>query len=363
MIYNGIYLIHESSLEELKVLIESSLDESIIQSASAFNAERTQNISIDENKTANIDIKGILVKQPNKILDYFGVEYTAYSEIIEQTEAANKAGVDKISYKINSPGGNIDGLYDAMKAISSSKVKTESVIDGMAASAAYMLASQSKKIIAKNEISLIGSVGVVATYRVGSDSKEITNRESPKKRPDLSTKEGESVIKDELDDIFDVLVAKIASGRKTTAEIVKNSFGRGSVMTAGKALEAGMIDKIGYKVKKTEEITNAFDSTENIESTQNEVIMDLETLKEKHPDLYKAVYEIGFTDAKKEDEVVEEPKAEEPSIEEVVQAAVAKALQAARKEDKVDAAQKQDEDINADTQQKNELADLGWKVF
>jgi ClpP class serine protease len=156
-------------------------------------------------------------------------------------------GADRIILDVNSPGGYVDGLYSTMNVIENIPVPVSARVGGMAASAAYMLASMANDISAENELSMIGSVGVATSASVNKYSKEIANTDSPKKRPDVSTADGEAAVREELDDVYSVIVERIAKGRGTTVDTVNMMYGQGAVMTARKAVQRGMIDKVGFE--------------------------------------------------------------------------------------------------------------------
>jgi len=148
-----------------------------------------------------------------------------------------------------------------------------------------MLASQTDTITAKTEMSLVGSVGV-ATTRVAWDlTKDITNTDSPKKRPDVTTKKGVKAVQEELDDIYEILAEMISDGRGVSLDTVKKKFGEGAVMTARTAKKKGMIDAISVENKPTaKSAANQGDK------------MDAKQLKTEHPDVYAAVFEAGQKD-------------------------------------------------------------------
>lgn len=230
---------------------------------------------------ATISIRGPLVKTRSRMLDYFGVEHTSYSEIEEQTRSAVSNGAKKIVYVIDSPGGDANGILIGMDAIKNAGVPTVAVGDGYLTSGSYMLASQASEIQARNDLVIVGSVGVARDYFVSSYLKSITNRDSENKRPDPKTEEGVSAIQDELDDFFQPIAERVARGRSTSIEAVKKDYGHGAVMTARTALSKGMIDGIMQSNQPAKPAAK-------IGAT-----MDPKTLKEEHRSTYDAVFNAG----------------------------------------------------------------------
>lgn len=239
------WLMTQSEIERLEK-IEASAPADFNAWKDGRNVEAVAGFRMD-GRTAIVPVVGPLLPARSELYDYFGIEHTAYSDIRKGVADSERMGADRIILDINSPGGYVDGLYGTMNAIESAGVPVSARVGGMAASAAYMLASMAGDISAENELSMIGSVGVATSASVNKYSKEIANTDSPKKRPDVSTADGEATIREELDDVYSVIVERIAKGRGTTVDTVNMMYGQGAVMTARKAVQRGMIDKVGFE--------------------------------------------------------------------------------------------------------------------
>ena len=230
---------------------------------------------------ARIRVNGILTPKPDRFAAFFGGANTSYDEIISAIDAANernpKGGI--VMEIGSSPGGNMEGLIPAMDAVRSSPIPIRAEVVDSAHSAAYGLASQAKGgLYAAHRATMFGSVGVVTSRNVKSSFVDITNEESPNKRPDATTEDGKKAIQEELGKVFGIFADTIAMGRGTTKEMVVKSFGRGASFPAGVALEAGMIDG----VKST--------SGEKSSAGKTEVVnMTLEELKKEHRALYDEI--------------------------------------------------------------------------
>jgi ClpP class serine protease len=91
---------------------------------------------------------------------------TSYESVSSQVNRAITAGSTKLTFYIDSPGGEVSGLFGLASFIASlpSKygVETVAVTDGMATSAAYVLAASCQTILATSS-SIIGSIGVIMT--------------------------------------------------------------------------------------------------------------------------------------------------------------------------------------------------------
>lgn len=176
-----------------------------------------------------------------------------YAAIVAAVGRADKdPGVRSIVLMVNSPGGTVEGVAQAALAIRNAAKPTVARVSYLAASGAYWLASQAKRIEAEVGTVMVGSIGViVATWDWTKALEEfgvkriiITNTKSPKKFSDPATDEGRADIVQGLDDIFAEFVSAVATGRKVSAETVEQTYGQGAVLIAAKAVDAGMIDGI-----------------------------------------------------------------------------------------------------------------------
>lgn len=257
-------------------------------SYAAANGGNTSRLLTVAGNNAEISVRGVITKTPSFLAMLFGGGNTTYSEIVSAlAEAQADDAVDNITLAIDSPGGQFDGLFDAIAAIQTTKKPIKAVVSGVAASAAYAIASQADEIVATNKAARIGSVGVVATFGVSDREVTVTSTEAPKKRPDVTTQEGVDMVREELDALHEIFVDAIAEGRGTTVKEVNAEFGRGATLLAGEALKRGMIDAIdGVESAKS---TTATSGGKQPEARS----MDRKTLQAQHPDVYAAVHDEG----------------------------------------------------------------------
>lgn len=243
--------------------------------------------------TAEISIRGVLTPTPNFMAYLFGGGNTTYPEIVSAIAAAEQdPNVKKIEYAFDSAGGSIDGMFDAVAAMKDAAKPSKAIITNKAASAAYALASQADEIVATNRAARVGSIGVATSIHVSEDVVDITSTNAPKKRPDVTTKKGQAIVREELDAFHELFADAIAEGRSTTADKVNADFGQGATLLAEDALKRGMIDSVaGVVLKPVVENTK---STAASGGNQKEAIaMDLSTLRTEHPVLFEAVVQTG----------------------------------------------------------------------
>ena len=157
---------------------------------------------------------------------------------------------------VDSPGGDVIGAEEAAAAVRSlaRKKRVVAMVDGIAASAAYWIVSGASEIV----VTPSGAVGNVGVYAVHEDLSEAANKlgvqttliaSSPEKvegnpfeklsdpaRADMQSK---------VDRYARVFQQDVAIGRRTTLTNVRANFGKGRMVLARDAVQAGMADKIG----------------------------------------------------------------------------------------------------------------------
>ena len=300
------WLLEQTVLNDFRVAMSSGFIPTASDVAEFETALASSRISRVEDSKAVIDVKGVITKQPNIFASLFGGGNATYPEIISALEAAeNNPSVNSITLSIDSPGGQFDGLFDALSALQSVSKPVTAEVSNVAASAAFAIASQADEIVASNKATRFGSVGVVATLNTADDEISISSSKAPKKRPNVKTEEGLKVVIEELDAMHDIFVEAIADGRNTTSDNVNSNFGEGATLLAEESLKRGMIDRIGFASKSTQTIAAV--SGTKLEANK----MDLKTLQAQHPDVYAAALELGVNQER--DRVVAHLTLAEPS--------------------------------------------------
>jgi len=266
------------------------------------------------NGVAHIPIVGELTPSASTCGAFSMQGETEYGFIAEACRAADAdPAVSSVVFDINSPGGYVDGVDQAAQAMAAIAKPTEARVSGMAASAAYWLASQADKIVATSPADEFGSIGVAmewydddeAMAKKGVAHRVFTSSDAPDKRPDYSTDEGKATLVKQLDALHKVFVFRVAEGRNVSPDKVNKDFGRGGVLIASAAKAAGMIDHIeGVSIarpRQTMENAGSASSAAAI-STANkpkEVRMDLAQLKAEHPDVYQTAKAEGIAEGMK----------------------------------------------------------------
>jgi signal peptide peptidase SppA len=199
---------------------------------------------------AVLNVVGPIFRYANLFTSMSGA--TSIQELATRFRAAvDDPNVKSILLNIDSPGGEVSGISELATAIYEARKKkmVAAYVDDMAASGGYWLASSAGHIVAA-DTSKLGSIGVIATITEkqqedGVKVHQFVSSVSPRKRPDLDSKDGRAQIQQVVDDLAGVFVTAVARNRGVSAEDVVSQFGKGSIVVGAKAVAVGMADEIG----------------------------------------------------------------------------------------------------------------------
>ena len=171
------------------------------------------------------------------------------------TALAGDTNVRAVLLVINSPGGSVGGgesLHDAVAYVAAVK-PVVAVMQGVAASAAYMMAAPATRIVARPS-TLTGSIGVFLQTgdvgdllsRLGIQTEALVSGPL-KDQPNFfhgMTPQGRQVMQGIVNDLYDQFVTIVATGRHMTPEAVR-SLADGRAYTGRQALPLGLVDRLG----------------------------------------------------------------------------------------------------------------------
>jgi ClpP class serine protease len=212
--------------------------------------ENTGNRVEMRGQTAVLSVKGPIIRHADLLSNASGL--TTVEHLAQDFHAAiENPAVRNILLRVNSPGGQVNGIADTAEMFRNSPKPVTAFIDGLGASAAYWLASAAESVYGSID-SFAGSIGVVATLtdRKAAEEKEgikryqIISSQSPRKLMDPSTEDGHASILEMVDSLGDLFVNRVAGYRGVEAAHVLSEYGKGSVKPARLAEKAGMIDGI-----------------------------------------------------------------------------------------------------------------------
>lgn len=210
-----------------------------------------------KNGIAHIPIKGILIKEVPRIFTFFGIQATSYLDIEQQVkQAVSDPKVKSIVLDVDSPGGLVSGVMETADAIRAAReIKpVTAVVDEIAASGAYWLASQAS-IITASRTAQIGSIGVFSVYVDYSDyAKKIGAKVHVIKSGEHKgmgvvgapiTEKQIAGIQNIIDQLAENFVDSVVMGRgKKKKDIEKCATGQ--IWLSGEAMSLGLIDNV-YK--------------------------------------------------------------------------------------------------------------------
>ena len=203
---------------------------------------------------ATIPVRNVLTKDWSWWNYYLG--WSSYDQIAHDLEVAIASPeVRGILLSIDSPGGMVDGCAELGERIMAARDSGKPLVvhvDGMAASAAYWIASAASRITLA-PTAMVGSIGTVMTFTdwskyeqaLGVATIEIVSTQSPKKRPNPAEAAGKAQLQVHVDALAEVFLNAVAAQRAVSVEVVKRDFGQGDVFVGQRALDAGLADALG----------------------------------------------------------------------------------------------------------------------
>ena len=181
----------------------------------------------------------------------------AHAEFAHRIDAAAaNPDVGHIVLPVDSPGGTVSGTPESAAAVARAqaiKPVTAHVLS-LGASAAYWAISPAGKINL-NPSAQVGSIGVIGMHMDVSKALEAAGLTPTLVRSAQFKGEGNAFeplseearahLQSEVDESHAEFVRTVAAGRKVSMAKVNSDFGQGRVMSAHKAVAAGMADHIG----------------------------------------------------------------------------------------------------------------------
>ena len=207
-----------------------------------------------------MDISGIIsTKEKRKALP-FGEKVSIVSRVQEELKrAAQDKEIKGLILRINSPGGTVtasDIIYREIKEFKEKRnIPVVACMMDVAASGGYYISLAADTIIA-HPTSITGSIGVIAIkFNAGKLMEKIGVKDESIKSGDKkdllspfrpNTEEEKAILKEIIAGLHQRFVETIAENRKELAKDKIKELADGRVYTARQAVEAKLIDKIGY---------------------------------------------------------------------------------------------------------------------
>lgn len=203
---------------------------------------------------AVIPIHGILTKKSEAFDDVLGM--TSYEKIREEIEEALiDEEVETIILDIDSPGGEVNGLFDLAdfiyEARKSEKKKIVAIANDDAYSAAYAIASSAEKVFV-SRTSGVGSIGIIASHidQSGFDEKQgikyttvfAGNRKNDLNPHEPITSESLESLQEEVDRLYEMFLQLIARNRGLSTEKIRST--EAGLYFGERAIEIGLADEV-----------------------------------------------------------------------------------------------------------------------
>lgn len=204
---------------------------------------------------AVIPIQGVMTSRMNMFSRISGGTSTQQVGVWLKALAADSS-ISDIILDVDSGGGDAQGNEELVKIIRQVKETKNvvAVVTGIAASAAYYVASAADTIV-MTPSSEVGSIGTFMVHRENSkanqdagrtftiiragENKALLNDVEP-----LSDK-AETLAQDRINSHYQMFVAAVAKNRGVSPETVLKNFGQGKTFLADQAIKIGMADEIG----------------------------------------------------------------------------------------------------------------------
>lgn len=211
--------------------------------------ERTYYTSFDEAPKGSVHmlrVEGGIMKQ-----DYCEAMGTASMK--QQLQQADRhENIRAHVLLIDSPGGTVDGTKDFADAIKATTKPVVAYVDGLAASAAYWIASSANEIVASNDTTMLGSIGTMISLRDNSKWYEemglvehhiFADKSKDKNRTYLEALEGnyKPIKEQSLNPINEIFLAAVRANRPD----VDASTLTGKVFLAQDAVGFALADHVG----------------------------------------------------------------------------------------------------------------------
>lgn len=171
-------------------------------------------------------------------------------------ELMNDPEVGAIVLDVNSPGGQVGGIDEVSSMIYESRGRKPivAVANHWMASAAYYIGTASDEVVVTPS-GEVGSIGVFAVHQdisgaLEKDGVKVSMISAGKYKTEGNpyeplTEEARGSIQESVDDYYAAFVKAVARNRGVKTSEVRNGFGEGRMVSARRAVELGMADRIG----------------------------------------------------------------------------------------------------------------------
>lgn len=203
---------------------------------------------------AVIPLRGMLMQRAGDLAQLFGISSTTtFADDVKR--AASDDSIQQILIEIDSPGGEVYGVFDAAQAVAKAKQlkPVVAIANSIAASAAYWIGSQAGQLY----VTPGGEVGGVGVYKAHQDLSDAYHKAGVQVSLISAGKykteghpfgplspEALAFEQSRLNDYYGMFTRDVARGRGTSVERVRADMGQGRVFGPDAALGANMVDGV-----------------------------------------------------------------------------------------------------------------------
>lgn len=282
---------------------------------------------VNRDGVAVIPVVGVISRYASFFTDVCG------GATVERLATDIAAAIDDPSIRavvldIDSPGGQVTGINELADQLYNARGKKPLIAygGGAMASGAFWLASACDEIVV-DDTSQVGSVGVVATYRIIKDDDqtqtiELVSNRSPNKRPDITSADGKAKALESIDAMADVFIGRVARNLGMSEDAVVVAGDSGGVLIGQHAVNAGLAHRLGSlegliaelsgrtttggHVKAAHQTTAVKTAAKTNQEVSSMVLTVekgasatavAEALKAQHPDAFNAIVDQGREEA------------------------------------------------------------------
>ncbi|MGL4755196.1 MAG: S49 family peptidase [Aeromonadaceae bacterium] len=228
----------------------SALGQIAPDAVAAYSGKKNQQGIEMRGDVAVIHVSGVISRYSNLFHAICGG--TSTEALAKQiTSAVNDPLCKGIALYCDSPGGEASGINELAEMIYTARGKKPIIayVGGNGASACYWIAAAADKVVI-DACAFVGSIGTVQSFRFRKSEEdvetlELVSSQSPHKRLDPRSEEGQEKYQKALDAMSDVFINSVAKYRGVSRQHVLDNFGQGWCLMGAEAVKAKMANSLG----------------------------------------------------------------------------------------------------------------------
>ncbi len=235
---NSFFIAKLSSLNEVMKVVNDGIP-------------RTEHIEVSNGnvvyqESGNVAIISISGGMYKKDMSAMCMSVVSYPEIIKAIDRADMSEkIDTTLFRVDTPGGHVDGAEEVAEAIENASNKTVTLFENTGASGGMWIFTASNEVYAIKQ-TMLGSIGVVASYSNKEDESgriELTSSNAPNKRCTLG-EDCKTKLQVMLDGYEDMFFDRMIKNTGFDKKHIKETFNNGGMIFANQAKKAGYIKSV-----------------------------------------------------------------------------------------------------------------------